>query len=106
MAGYQAGKTVLDAEEENYPPTLPIPTGQEKDRPAHAATGSNPADEDDGDTTQDIITACYLCHGQCANFGVHGKVVRPCARGMTEIINRRRVARRNSQATAGTVAWK
>lgn len=46
-----------------------------------------------GEFEQDITTACYLCHGQCANFGVHGKGVRPCAKGVSEIINRRREAR-------------
>ncbi|GFE57339.1 hypothetical protein [Geobacter sp. AOG1] len=47
---------------------------------------------------QDISTACYLCHGQCANFGVHGKGVRPCARGVTELISRRREARRHARS--------
>jgi hypothetical protein len=47
---------------------------------------------------QDISTACYLCHGQCANFGVHGKGVRPCARGVTDIINRRREARQHTRS--------
>ncbi|MBT0651443.1 hypothetical protein [Geomobilimonas luticola] len=54
---------------------------------AEAGTGAPSCEE------QDISTACYLCHGQCANFGVHGKGVRPCARGVTDIISRRREAR-------------
>ena len=50
-----------------------------------------------GEFEQDITTACYLCHGQCANFGVHGKSVRPCAKGVTDIINRRREARASAR---------
>lgn len=41
----------------------------------------------------DIVTACYLCHGQCSNFGVHGKAVRPCAKGVSSILARHRQAR-------------
>jgi len=41
----------------------------------------------------DIVTACYLCHGQCSNFGVHGKSVRPCAKGVSSILARHRQAR-------------
>jgi len=41
----------------------------------------------------DVVTACYLCHGQCSNFGVHGKTVRPCAKGVTSILARHRQAR-------------
>ncbi len=39
-----------------------------------------------------VGTACYMCHA-CTNFGVHGKEVRPCARGLNEIITRRQQAR-------------
>lgn len=41
----------------------------------------------------DVVTACYLCHGQCTNFGVHGKSVRPCAKGVASILARHRQAR-------------
>jgi hypothetical protein len=57
-------------------------------RPAAEATNG-----DVDDLGQDIGTACYLCHGQCGNFGVQGREGRPCARGVNEIINRRRRAR-------------
>lgn len=40
-------------------------------------------------------TSCYLCYAQCVNFGVHGKAVRPCARGFSEYIEQRRRSRRN-----------
>jgi hypothetical protein len=42
---------------------------------------------------QEIGTACYLCYGQCVNLGVQGVKGRPCSKGFTEIIDRRRRAR-------------
>ena len=42
---------------------------------------------------QEIGTACYLCYGQCVNFGVQGERGRPCARGVTALVERRRKAR-------------
>lgn len=45
------------------------------------------------DDAPDVVTACYLCHGQCSNFGVHGKSVRPCAKGVSSILARHRQAR-------------
>ena len=71
----------------------------EEDEERQASQSQLWRDEDDGnssDITQDIGTACYLCHGQCGNFGVHGREGRPCARGVNEIINRRRRARKNA----------
>jgi NAD-dependent dihydropyrimidine dehydrogenase PreA subunit len=52
-----------------------------------------PADEST-ETEQDIGTACYLCYGQCVNYGVEGIKGRPCAKGFTEIIDRHRKGRR------------
>lgn len=41
----------------------------------------------------EVVTACYLCHGQCSNFGVHGKSIRPCAKGVSSILARHRQLR-------------
>ena len=45
-----------------------------------------------------IGTGCFLCYGQCVNFGVEGKrdgdsmvLIRPCSRGLSEIMRRRRL---------------
>lgn len=45
------------------------------------------------EAAQEIGTACYLCYGQCVNFGVQGIKGRPCAKGFAEIIDRRRRGR-------------
>ena len=43
-----------------------------------------------------VGTACYFCYGQCANFGVQGVAsedgvqVRPCSRGFSITVARRR----------------
>lgn len=55
--------------------------------------------QSDLDDSPDIVTACYLCHGQCANFGVHGNGVRPCARGVTSILERCRKGRSRAGST-------
>jgi len=55
-----------------------------------------------------IGTACYFCYGQCLNFGVEGKAnetgvqVRPCSRGMSETVARRR-RRENRSRAAGSL---
>ena len=57
--------------------------------PSHVE-GPGEADEA---ADREIGTACYLCYGQCVNLGVQGAKGRPCARGFSEIIDRRRRAR-------------
>jgi hypothetical protein len=44
-----------------------------------------------------VGSACYMCHA-CTNFGVHGKEGRPCAKGLSDLINRRHKARLSAQA--------
>ena len=57
-------------------------------------------DDTSAETTQDewaVGTACYMCHA-CTNFGVHGKEGRPCAKGLSDLINRRHKARKSAHA--------
>jgi len=44
-----------------------------------------------------VGTACYMCHA-CTNFGVHGKEGRPCAKGLSDLINRRHKVRKSAHA--------
>ena len=44
-----------------------------------------------------VGSACYMCHS-CTNFGVHGKEGRPCAKGLSDLINRRHKLRRGAKA--------
>lgn len=64
-------------------------TGEERHLPQSQPCAEEPAEDD----AQEIGTACYLCYGQCVNYGVQGPNGRPCARGVTGIIERRRMAR-------------
>lgn len=73
---------------------------------AETGNASTP-DEDRNDEW--IATGCYLCYGQCSNFGVEGKAVgdsdgtrrvRPCSKGLSEIMRRRRMRDNRPRLTA------
>jgi hypothetical protein len=44
-----------------------------------------------------VGSACYMCH-TCTNFGVQGAEGRPCAKGLSDLIKRRSLARKNAKA--------
>jgi hypothetical protein len=80
MAPYQL-KTVLKQAEEIVPPLISdISDDGLQDEAEHG-------------------TSCYLCYAQCSNFGNHGKSVRPCAKGFTDLIEHRRSLRRIRSTT-------
>jgi len=47
---------------------------------------------------EEVVSACYLCHGQCARLAGAGKGLNSCARGVSEIINRSQQRRKQARA--------
>ena len=65
------------------------------------------------DGTQDdwIVTGCFLCYGQCSNVGVDCRTqsdgatgVRPCSKGLAEIMRRRRMRENRPRVLASKSA--
>lgn len=53
---------------------------------------------DEEEPAEEFVSACYLCHGQCARLAGAGKGLRSCARGVSEIIQRSQQRRRQARA--------